>query len=208
MVNRTNFFYAGLLFIAFVTGCQRTESPAPLPVLGNYEIVGGDTVYHRIPDFSFIDQDSNIITQDTFAGKVYIADFFFTSCPSICPKVKKEMLRMYEKYQSDPRIRFLSHSIDTKRDTVGRLRIYASNLGVRSDFWHFVTGRKQDIFSIANDYFVSALEDPGAPGGFDHSGRLILVDKDRHVRAFCNGTDSEEVDRFMEQIDRLLEMEY
>ncbi len=189
-------------------GCAKSKIQHPLPILGNYEVRGGDTIYHRIPDFSFVDQDSTVITNKTFAGKVYVADFFFTSCPSICPKVKKEELRMYGKYKSDPRIEFLSHSIDTKRDTVGRLKMYASNLGVNSAFWHFVTGKKEDIFKIANDYFVSALEDPGAPGGFDHSGRLILVDKDRHIRAFCNGTVPEEVDAFMDQIDQLLATEY
>jgi protein SCO1/2 len=207
MHNRTSLW----LFLAFIFwySCKPgVQNRFPLPILGNYEIVNGDTVYHRIPDFRFIDQDSNVITNDSFAGRIYVADFFFTSCPSICPKVKKEMLRMYEKYQPDPRISFLSHSIDTKRDTVGRLKEYATNLGVESRFWHFVTGNKSEIFRIANDYFVSALEDPGAPGGFDHSGRLILVDKDRHVRAFCNGTVTEEVDHFMEQIDFLLETEY
>ena len=200
-------------FLLFALGlwysCQtKSQDRPPLPILGNYEVVNGDTVYHSIPDFSFIDQDSNVITNDSFAGRIYVADFFFTSCPSICPKVNKEMLRMYEKYHSDTRLAFVSHSIDTKRDTVGRLKEYATNLGVSSEFWHFVTGKKSEIFKIANEYFVSALEDPGAPGGFDHSGRLILIDKDRHVRAFCNGTVSEEVDVFMDQIDFILETEY
>lgn len=187
---------------------NNTEFKPALPILGNFEVVDGDTIRHRIPDFSFINQDSVVITNETFAGKLYVADFFFTSCPSICPKVKKEMLRMYDKYKNEDRIRFISHSIDTKRDSVPRLKEYASNLNVSADFWHFVTGDKTKLFKIANDYFVSALEDPGAPGGFDHSGRLILVDKNRHVRAFCNGTVTEEVDTFMEQIDQLLETEY
>jgi len=199
---------AVLLGVLVLSACQTDRVEQPLPILGNYEVINGDTVYHSIPEFSFIDQDSQIITNQTFAGRVYVADFFFTSCPSICPKVKKEMLRMYERYQDDPRIEFVSHSIDTKRDSVPRLKTYATNLGVDPAFWHFVTGQKRDLFSIANDYFVSAMEDPDAPGGFDHSGRLILVDKDRHVRAFCNGTDSKDVDAFMEQIDKLLEMEY
>lgn len=208
MANRTNQLIVALGLLV-LTGCTTDGAKeTPLPYLGNYEVVDGDTIYHEIPDFRFVNQDSQVITNHTFAGKVYVADFFFTSCPSICPKVKKEMLRMYERYDADPRIAFVSHSIDTKRDTVGRLKLYATNLGVDGDFWHFVTGDKEKLFSIANDYFVSALEDPGAPGGFDHSGRLILVDKDRRVRAFCNGTETEEVDAFMEQIDKLLEMEY
>jgi protein SCO1/2 len=207
MTGRNSLWIA--IAILWCCACKNNaEFHPPLPVLGNYEVVNGDTVRHKIPDFSFVNQDSTIITNATFAGKIYVADFFFTSCPSICPKVKKEMLRMYNKYQADPRLAFISHSIDTKRDTVGRLKEYATNLGVSSDFWHFVTGNKTELFKIANEYFVSALEDPGAPGGFDHSGRLILVDKNRHVRAFCNGTVTEEVDAFMDQIDRLLETEY
>lgn len=198
-----------LIIIAGTTLSCKEEAPGrPLPILGNYEIVDGDTIRHRIPEFRFINQDSVVITNATFAGKVYVADFFFTSCPSICPIVKKEMLRMYDKYHTDPRILFISHSIDTRRDSVARLHEYASNLGVSSTFWHFVTGDKAEIFKIANDYFVSALEDAGAPGGFDHSGRLILVDKDRHVRAFCNGTITFDVDAFIKQIDHLLATEY
>jgi len=176
-----------------------------LPILGNFEVTDGDTAYHYIPDFRFVDQDSQWITNETFGDKIYVADFFFTSCPSICPKVKKQMLRMYDVYKDNPHIAFLSHSIDTKRDTVGRLKLYASNLGVSSSFWHFVTGNKDSIYSIADDYFVAALEDPSAPGGFDHSGRLILVDRNRHIRSFCNGTDPDEVDQFMKDIDLLLD---
>jgi protein SCO1/2 len=190
----------------FLTGCA--EQDRTLPYLGERQVIDGDTLYHRIPDFQFIDQDSQIITPQTFSGKIYIADFFFTSCPSICPKVKKQMLRIYDTYQEDDRLLILSHSIDTRRDSVPRLKIYAHNLEVSGDKWHFVTGNKDSIFHIANDYFVSAIEDPGAPGGFDHSGRIILVDRDRHVRSWCNGTDPEDVDRFMDDIEALLDEEY
>lgn len=191
------------LVLSAVISCQ-TGSEQPLPIIGNIEVISGDTVFHEIPDFQFINQDSLVITNQTFDKKIYVADFFFTSCPSICPKVKKQMLRMYDRYHDNPSIHFLSHSIDTKRDTVARLKEYSNNLGVDSKFWHFVTGDKVALFDIANEYFVAALEDPGAPGGFDHSGRLILVDSDRHIRSFCNGTDPEEVDEFMKDIDQLL----
>ncbi len=177
----------------------------PLPILGQIDVVDGDTIRHEIPDFRFMDQDSQWITNETFTGQIYVSDFFFTSCPSICPKVKKQMLRMYDVYKDDDRISFLSHSIDTKRDSVPRLKTYASNLGVTSEMWHFVTGDKEKIFNIADDYFVAAMEDSGAPGGFDHSGRLILVDKDRHIRSFCEGTIADEVNAFMKDIDKLLE---
>jgi protein SCO1/2 len=98
----------------------------------------------------------------------------------------------------------LSHSIDTRNDTVPALKSHADKLGIETARWHLVTGNKDSIYTIADDYFSVATENPEAPGGFDHSGRLILVDKNRHVRAFCDGTDSEDVDRFMLDIDRLL----
>ena len=85
-----------------------------------------------------------------------------------------------------------------------RLKVYADNLGVSSDRWHFVTGQISEIYEIAEDYFSVAKEDPEAPGGFDHSGRLILVDENKHVRSFCDGTIAEEVDRFMMDIEKLL----
>jgi protein SCO1 len=195
-------FICGLVLIG-IQSCSNNSKP--LPILGQIDVIDGDTIRHEVPDFRFIDQDSQWITNETFADQIYVSDFFFTSCPSICPKVKKQMLRMYDVYKDDGRISFLSHSIDTKRDSVPRLKLYANNLGVNSNMWHFVTGDKDEIFSIANDYFVAAMEDSGAPGGFDHSGRLILVDKDRHIRSFCEGTIEEEVTAFMKDIEKLLD---
>lgn len=185
-----------------LSACQ--FQPKTLPILGEKEIVNGDTIYHTVPDFAFVNQDSQFVSNASFEGKVYVVDFFFTSCPTICPKVKREMLRLYERYQNEERIAFLSHSIDVRRDTVGRLREYARGLGVSAPKWHFVTGDKDAIYGIADDYFSVAIEDDSAPGGFDHSGRLILVDAKRHVRAFCDGTDTKSVDGFMKDIDLLL----
>ncbi|MCB9292340.1 MAG: SCO family protein [Lewinellaceae bacterium] len=184
--------------------CNNSEPQKALPIIGNHDIQGEDTIYHQIPDFAFIDQDSQVVTNATFDDKIYIADFFFTSCPTICPKVKKQMLRIYEKYQDEPRLMFLSHSIDPKRDTVGRLKTYSENLGVDTGRWRFVTGNKDEIYEIADDYMSIAVEDPNAPGGFDHSGWLLLVDQDRHIRSYCNGTEPEKVDEFMKDIDWLL----
>ncbi|HQU59568.1 MAG: SCO family protein [Phaeodactylibacter sp.] len=189
---------------AALASCGAGEQQQALPILGNPQFNGADTIYHQIPDFAFVDQDSNLITNATFDGKVYVADFFFTSCPTICPKVKKQMLRLYDKYQDDGRLKFLSYSIDPKRDTVGRLNVYAKNLGVSADRWHFVTGDKDKTYELAEDYLSIAREDPNAPGGFDHSGWLLLVDKNRHIRSFCDGTNPEKVDQFMKDIDWLL----
>jgi protein SCO1/2 len=192
-----------LFFTLFACG-NLPQKTGTLPILGQREFVDGDTVYHQIPDFRFVDQDSQFVTNETFAGKAYVVDFFFTSCPTICPKVKQQMLRIYDRFQEEDQLLFLSHSIDVKRDTVGRLKEYADGLGISSDRWHLVTGDKDAIYEIADDYFSIAIEDNSVPGGFDHSGRLILIDENRHIRSFCNGTDPEEVDRFMKDIEQLL----
>lgn len=98
----------------------------------------------------------------------------------------------------------LSHSIDVRNDTVSALLAHARKLGIDSKKWHLVTGDHDAIYGIADNYFSVAKEDPSAPGGFDHSGRMILVDSNRHVRSFCDGTNKESVDKFMDDIDRLL----
>lgn len=194
------------LLLPLAVSCQLGEpnQNAPLPVLGEFDVVGGDTIYHTIRDFSFINQDSQQVTNATFDGKAYVVDFFFISCPTICPKVKKQMLRLYDRFKNEDKLVLLSHTIDTKHDTIPRLKKFATDLGVGLPQWQFVTGEKDSIYSIANDYFSIAQEDPNAPGGFDHSGRLILVDTKRRVRAFCDGTDPESVDKFMIDVERLL----
>lgn len=196
-----------LILLALLSACMPGKE-APLPIIGERMLVEGDTVYHQIADFSFVNQDSQAVNNATFTGKVYLADFFFTSCPTICPKVKKQMLRLYDRYEGDDRLLLLSHTIDVKRDTVGRLKTYATNLGVETARWHFVTGSHDAIYGMADDYFSTAKIDTEAPGGFDHSGLIILVDAKRHVRSFCDGTDASSVDRFMEDIDQLLKQEY
>ncbi len=194
------------LLLLWAAACTSDEEP--LPILGEKVIENGDTIYHTIPDFSFIDQDSQIVTNETFKDKIYVADFFFVSCPTICPKVSKQMLRIYKHFENDDRVALLAHTIDPKHDTIPRLKQYAQKLGVRSDKWHFVTGDKDAIYEIADDYFSIAIEDPDAPGGFDHSGKIILVDANRHVRSFADGTDPASVDRLIQDMEKLLRMEY
>ncbi len=199
------FFVCATAIAVAVASCQDETSNRPLPILGERDIAAnGDTIYPVIPDFSFIDQDSQVVNNATFAGKAYIADFFFIHCPTICPKVKANGLRIYEKFKNEDRLLILSHSIDVKNDTVAALRHHAEKLGIDSRKWHLVTGDHDAIYAIADDYFSVAKEDPSSPGGFDHSGRIILVDKNRHVRSFCDGTNAESVDKFMNDIEKLL----
>lgn len=196
-------FFSVFAFLTLMA-CQPKETS--LPILGNHIIdpATGDTTYHTIPPFSFINQDSQLINNASFAGKAYVADFFFISCPTICPKVAQQMRRIYERYEGDERLALLSHTIDPKRDTVGRLKKYEIGLDVKAPKWQFVTGEKDVIYDIAQDYMSIAREDENAPGGFDHSGWLLLIDDKMHIRSFCNGTDEEAVNKFMKDIDLLL----
>lgn len=188
--------------VTFFSNCSWKEKP--LPILNKQVEKNGALVYRKIPAFSFINQDSQIVTPATFADKAYVVDFFFTSCPTICPTLAQQMLRIHDRFKAEPGLLLLSHTIDPKRDSVAKLAHYAANLGVSSDRWHFVTGDKEEIFAIADDYFNIVIEDQDVPEGLDHSGRLVLVDQQKHIRAFCNGTDPEEVDQFMVKIEQLL----
>ncbi len=178
-----------------------------LPVIGEREVVNGDTVYHTIGDWSFYRQDSALVTEDMLAGTPYVVDFFFTSCPTICPRVTQNMLRLEEHFRgTHPELKLISFTIDPKRDSVGHLRNYSRNLGVETaDRWWFLTGDKAALYGIADDYFSVAMEstDP-ASGGFDHSGRILFVDGQGQVRAFANGTDAAEVNDLIEDIEGFL----
>lgn len=209
-----NLVLAGYALIV-TSACSSQETDERLPILGRKEVqvnvVEGkevmDTVYHTIGDFSFVNQDSIVITQEDFKGKIYVADFFFTSCPTICPIMKSEMLRVYEAFKDNDEVLILSHTIDPAYDTVALLKDYAERLGVEDHSkWHFVTGEKEDIYEIGQgDYMVTAMEDEDEPGGFLHSGAFILVDKHRRVRGIYDGTKEIEVSRLIKDIPRLLE---
>lgn len=192
-------------------GCDQKEET--LPILGRRELeektINGekviDTVYHSIEDFQFLDQDSVLISQNTFSDKVYVSDFFFTTCPTICPVMKGQMMRVYDSFYDQPEVLFLSHTIDPEHDSVAVLREYAEQLGVESHKWHFVTGDKETIYETAQtSYYATAAEDELEPGGFIHSGAFILVDKQRHIRGIYDGTDPEAVDRLIADINILL----
>lgn len=189
------------------------SSKEKLPILGNREAivktVNGkqivDTLYHQIPDFEFISQDSVKITQKDFAGKIYVADFFFTTCPTICPKMKTQMLRIYKKFKDNPQVAILSHTIDPRHDTPAVLKEFSKNLGIQGSMWQMVTGDKAKIYEIGQkSYMVSATDDPTQPGGIVHSGAFILVDKNRHIRGIYDGTEPEKVDKLMEDMEILL----
>jgi protein SCO1/2 len=203
--------WIGMLLVG-ILGCS--SQVEKLPIYGNYElnevttngVASYDTIYHKIDEFAFVDQDSTIVTNATFDSQIYVADFFFTSCPSICPIMKTQMLRVYEQFNNEPSVAFLSHTIDPQYDTVALLKDYSDRLGVRSEKWHFVTGDQQEIFKIAQlSYMSVAADDEEAPGGYIHSGRFLLVDKERRIRGAYDGTNPEEVDKLMTDMNILLQ---
>jgi len=181
------------------------QESKPLPKYGFSDVVEGDTLHHKIPAFEFVNQDSQAIDNEFLSDFIYVSDFFFVHCPTICPKVKKQMLKIYDKYEDESMVKFVSHTIDPKRDTVGALKEYAEKLGVSHDKWYFLTGEKDEIYDIADDYFNIAIEDSSVPGGFDHSGKIILTDREGHVRAFCEGTDPESIPQFIKDVSTLID---
>ena len=205
--------------IYLCAGCtSNSGSNLLLPVLGHKIPVERtdesgnkviDSLAHTIPDFRFINQDSSIITEKDVEGKIYLSDFFFTSCPTICPKVKKQMKRVYDANYGKEDFLMISHSIDIKYDTVGRLAWYADKFEVESKTWHFVRGEKAEIYNIATDYLLSAYENKDAPQNaatherIDHSGHIALVDGKRRIRGLYDGLDPDAVDQLIKDIDLL-----
>ena len=150
------------------------------------EVIG--EVDYSIDDFSFINQDNDTITKDSLIGSIYVANFFFTSCPSICPIMTRNMSYLQDKLSVFPNIRFLSHTVDPDNDTPKKLRSYVSlmqqkNININLSNWDFVTGDKDKLYQSAADYFVNASVDSLAPGGFLHSEYFILIDKQGRVRS-------------------------
>lgn len=192
------------------------SSDSKLPILGSREpierIVDGktivDTIYQTIPPFSYLNQDSLVLTDKDFDGKIYVADFFFTSCNTICPIMHRNMLDVYKKFKDNPKVKFLSHSIDIKYDLPSRLKTYATKLGVEGNQWEFVHGSRDSIFNIsAKSYLVSAFEDSSDPQGLVHQGWFILIDTKKQLRGAYDGTKPDRVKQLMFDMEKLLREE-
>ncbi|MDP3469870.1 MAG: SCO family protein [Daejeonella sp.] len=208
-----------LLYIALsilvIQSCTN-QSDTKLPILGNREpverTVDGktvvDTIYQTISPFSYFNQDSVIITDKDFDGKIYVADFFFTSCNTICPIMHRNMLDVYKKFKDNPKVKLLSHTIDIKYDLPSRLKTYATKLGVEGNQWEFVHGSRDSIFNIAaKNYLVSAFEDSSDPQGLVHQGWFILVDTKKQLRGAYDGTKADQVKQLIADMDKLLREE-
>jgi protein SCO1 len=198
---------APLFFSIFIAafGCGRQEK---LPILGPMTVLEKgntvDTLYHSIPNFSLFNQNGKEIGVNDLRGNIFVADFFFTTCPSICPIMKTQMLRINERFINSENFKLVSISIDPRHDSVEVLKEYSERLGVEGQNWSFLTGELDDILTLAQKGFlVSAAEDSAAPGGYIHSGAFILVDPKLRIRGFYDGTKEEKVDLLMRDIGRL-----
>ena len=150
------------------------------------EVIG--TEGHKIPAFSFINQDNEVVINDSLEGNIYIANFFFTSCPTICPIMTKNMAYVQRRLSVYPNIRFLSHTVDPINDTPEQMQDYiktlkSKNININLSNWDFVTGDKKELYEIASSYFVNVSPDSLAPGGFLHSEYFVIIDKEGRVRS-------------------------
>ena len=214
MNTKSTWWAAWLLAVGLGTGLSGCDSSArKLPIMGERETttkeVNGkevvDTIYHTIPAFAFVNQYGDTVTEHSLDGKIYVTDFFFTSCPTICPVMKKQMIKVYNEIKGNPDVAILSHTIDPAHDTPQVLRKFAEDLGVEGTQWQFVTGPKEKIYEIGQgSYLVTAKEDKTAEGGYIHSGAFILVDKEKRVRGMYDGTTDEGAKKLIEDIKVLL----
>ena len=160
--------------------------------------------YHTIADFKLTNQNGASVTQEDYADKIYVADFFFTTCPTICPIMTKNMAQIQGSILEDSEIMLLSHSVTPDIDSVPQLKKYALEKGVVDDKWNLVTGDKKQIYELARKSYLAVKTD-GDGGPFDmiHTENFILVDKERRIRGFYDGTNSEEIEKLLADLEIL-----
>jgi protein SCO1/2 len=201
----------GLALIVFAfSACKFNDADKPkLPIMGNRDAVTKtvngkeviDTVYQTIPDFSFVNQYGATITQNSLKGDIYVADFFFTTCPSICPIMHRNMLNVYKEFKNVPDFKIISHTIDPKHDSVAVLKKYADKLGITGNSWWLLQGNKEQTYELGQKkYLVAVKQDDGTPGGYVHQGWFVLVDKQKRIRGYYDGTDEKQVAKMIDDI--------
>jgi len=232
MKNKT-FSYVGIAFVILVFGVfvvrnykhhlqprntRLNHVAIKLPQKSGLEYLVIDNTPKKIPDFNFIDHNNQPINNFDYEGKVYVVEFFFTTCPTICPVMNRNMMSIEKKYGERADFGIASFTIDPSTDTPIVLKKYAENYEVTSLNWHFLTGAQEDIYNLANKGFnLFASQNKNAPGGFEHSGYFALVDKNGYLRsrkdaygnpiAFYDGTEQKGIDMLITDIALLLEKE-
>ena len=201
-----------ILLLFYIALLPQKKLPVFQPAMVNYELVDSTIQhikkFHRIADFELINQNGKTVTNENFNGKIYVADFFFTTCPTICISMTDNLLKVQKEIQNNPNILIISHSVTPKIDSVTQLKKYAIEKGVNDKKWHLVTGDKKEIYKLARKSYL-AVKDEGDGGPFDmiHTENFILVDPDKRIRGFYDGTDSKEIKRLLLEI-KILHSEY
>ena len=163
-----------------------------------------DTTYHKVSAFTFTNQYNELTSLESLKNKIYVTEFFFTTCQSICPVMNRHLDQVYALYKNDPEVLILSHTVDPETDSVKVLKDYAGQHGVINRNWLFVTGTKSELYSMARKaYLLDAGEGNAGAEDFVHTQNFALVDKDQHIRGYYDGTDSLEVQRLIREIELL-----
>ncbi len=201
--GRSNLILA-LLAISILFSC--TTKKAPLPFIGEIDFdEKGDTVYHTIPQFSFSNQNGKKISEKDYEGKIYVTDFFFTTCGTICPKMTTQLTRIQEIYKNDNELKLLSFSVNPEIDSISTLKNYAQRFKVIDEKWNLCTGSRASINRLATKGFLVVPIDPNLNDSsqFIHSEMFILVDQIGRIRGSYDGTDSAFVNQLIEDIKTL-----
>jgi protein SCO1 len=210
MANKSllSFVLTGILIF---TACK---SEPLLPIYGDRDLVYDngvvvDTIFHEIPDFEYINQNGQLVAKKDVLGRVFVADFFFSTCPTICPKMTTQMKRLQVLTEDIDELHFLSFTINPKNDTPDVLLEYANQYGVDLKNWDFLTGDEAATHYLGvKGFLVHARADEDEPGGFAHSPSLVLIDRSGKIRGVYDGTNTDEVDQLNQDIRRLLRTEY
>lgn len=175
-----------------------------LPVLGPQEEINGKKTEHQISEFHLTNQDGEIKSTTEWNNKIIIADFFFTRCPSICPKLTASLKKVNDYFKNDDEIKINSFSVDPGNDSAAQLKKYALRFGLDTKKWDLLTGDKREIYKLArNSFMIVATDGDGGPTDFIHSEKIILVDKQKRIRGFYDGTDEAEMKQLLTDIKKL-----
>lgn len=186
-----------LLGVAFLSYYYFTylQNPRRLPTYGNPG--------HKVGAFSFTDQDGNTITEKDVEGKIYVIEYFFTTCEGICPKMNENMTKVFAAYRGQPDVMILSHTVDPEVDTIAQMKRYAEKYGAESNQWKFLTGNKDSLYQMAIDDYLIPIADSTVDKispTFIHTQKFVLIDKEKSVRGFYDGTDESSVDKLIKDI--------
>lgn len=204
------FAILSVIIISLIYNTLNVYQPLPIyqPAMVSTELVDSTIQYkkkyHKIANFSLVNQNGKTITQNNYKDKIYVADFFFTTCQTICPIMTNHMVDIQKSIINDDDVMLLSHSVTPKIDSVEQLKRYAIKKGVNDKKWNLVTGDKKEIYELARKSYL-AVKDNGDGGPFDmvHTENFMLIDKKRQIRGFYDGTNKDDIDRLLEDIEHL-----